>query len=204
MQKWRKVFLVFLFIAAIIGGVVGFAMAKYKMFKIKVLGSFDVFGLFMLGLLVIVFIIMIVDIYNIYKSKKQFGYAEFKLIPSARKRIRNVLIFLIVDTIFIFGTFLIVPDIDMTTFPLCFMMLILTLIHGIHYRAGNGLGENGVLSFGVFHSWLDVKSYKIKNETSLEMNVLIKSCGFKYYNKIKFDLDKKDKYNIEMFLSERL
>lgn len=204
MQKWRKVFLVLFFMAVIIGGFVGFAMAKYKVAEIKVFGNMNVLELFMLALLAIVVIIMIVDIHNTYKSKKQFGYAKFKLIPSARKRLRNVLIFLIIDTIFIFGVFLIVPDMDIDPFPLCFMMLILTLIQGFHYRAGNGIGENGVLSFGVYHSWQDVKSYEIQNETSLEMNVLIKSCGFKYNNKIKFDLDKKDKNDIEIFLSEKL
>lgn len=204
MQKSRKVFFVFFFITVIIGGFVGFAMAKYKVDKIKVLGSLDVFGLFMLALLIIVFIIMIVDIYNTYKSKKQFGYAKFELIPSAKKRTRNALIFLAIDTIFIFGIFLIVPDMDMGLLPLCFMMLILTLIQGVHYRAGNGIGENGILNFGVYHSWKDVKSYKIQNETSIEMNVLIKSCGFKCDSKIKFDFDKMDKNDIEMFLLEKV
>ncbi|MFL0250653.1 hypothetical protein ACJDT4_09495 [Clostridium neuense] len=128
MQKWRKVFLVLFFMAVIIGGFVGFAMAKYKVAEIKVFGSTDVLEFFMLALLVIVVIIMIVDIYNTYKSKRQFGYAKFKLIPSARKRLRNVFIFLIVDTIFIFGIFLIVHDMDIL--HLCFMMLILTLIQG--------------------------------------------------------------------------
>lgn len=145
---------------------------------------------------------MIVDIYNIYKSKKQFGCAKFKLMPSTRKGLKNVLIFLAIDTMFIFGIFFIVSDMDL--FPLCIIMLILTLMQGGHYRAGNGIGENGILSFGVYHSWKDVKSYEIQNETLLEMKVLIKSCGFKYDNKIKFDFDKKDKDYIEMFLSEKL
>lgn len=92
MQKWRKVFLVLFFMAVIIGGFVGFAMAKYKVAEIKVFGSMNVLELFMLALLVIVVIIMIVDIHNTYKSKKQFGYAKFKLIPSARKRLRNVFV----------------------------------------------------------------------------------------------------------------
>jgi|GEM_PF-1953787 len=204
MQKWRRGFFILFFIVVIIGGFVGFFMGKYNVTKIKVLGSMDVLEFFMLALLTIVVIIMIIDIHNTYKSKKQFGYAKFKLIPSARKRLRNVLIFLIIDTIFIFGVFLIVPDMDMDPFPLCFMMLILTLIQGVHYRAGNGIGESGILSFGIYHSWQDVKSYKFENETSLEMNVLIKSCGFKYNNKIKFDFDKNDRDNIEMFLSEKV
>lgn len=204
MQKNRKGFYILFFIVVIIGGFVGFFMGKYNVTKIKVLGSMDVLEFFMLILLIIVVIIMIIDIHNTYKSKKQFGYARFKLIPCARKRLRNVLIFLIIDTIFIFGVFLIVPDMDMDPFPLCFMMLILTLIQWGHYRAGNGIGESGILSFGIYHSWQDVKSYEIQNETLLQMNVLIKSCGLKYYNKIKFDFDKKDKNDIEIFLSEKL
>lgn len=36
------------------------------------------------------------------------------------------------------------------------------------------------------------------------MNVPIKSCGFRHDNKIKFDFDKKDKNDIEIFLSEKL
>lgn len=204
MQKSRKVFLVLFFIALIIGGFVGFAIGKYKIAKIKVLGSLDVFGFFMLGLLIIVFIIMLVDIYNINKSKKQFGYAKFKLIPSTRKRVRNGLIFLVIDTIFIFVIFFSVPNMDMDPFPLCLMMLILTFIQGVHYRAGNGIGENGILSFGNYHSWEHIKSYKIENETLLEMNVLVNTCGFKCANKIKFDFDKVDKNAIEMFLSEKV
>ena len=88
--------------------------------------------------------------------------------------------------------------------PLCFMILIITLIQGFHYKAANGIGENGILHWGIYHSWNDVKSYKIENETVLEMNVLCKSCGFKYNNEIKFDFDKKDKDDIERFLAERL
>lgn len=46
--------------------------------------------------------------------------------------------------------------------------------------------------------------YKIQNETLLEMNVLAELCGFKYDNKIKFNIDKNDKNDIEIFLSEKL
>jgi len=202
MQKWRKVLLVSIFIMAIIGGLIGFAMAKSGIGKEKVLANIDMFGIFMLILLIIIVICMIVDIHGIYKSKKQFGTAKFKVIIKTRKRLRNILIFLVLDTIFVFGMFLNSPD--MHTLPSCFMILILTLMQGLHYRVENGIGENGVLHYGQYHDWNDVKSYEIRDETLLEMNVLGKSCGFKYNNKIKFDFDKKDKADMERFLAERL
>lgn len=202
MQKWREILLVITFIMAIIGGLIGFFMAKYGIRKMKVLVNIDMLIIFMLILLMIMVICVIVDIYRIYKSKKQFGTAKFKVMMKTRKRLRNVLIFLVLDTIFIFGIFLDSPD--MHSLSLCFIMLLLTLMQGLHYRVGNGIGENGVLHYGVYHSWNDVKSYEIGDETLLEMNVISKSCGFKYNNKIKFNFNKKDKADMERFLAERL
>ena len=89
MQKWRKVLLVSIFIMAIIGGLIGFSMAKSGIKKVKVLANIDMFGIFMLILLIIIVICMIVDIHGIYKSKKQFGTAKFKVIIKTRKRLRN-------------------------------------------------------------------------------------------------------------------
>jgi len=77
-------------------------------------------------------------------------------------------------------------------------------MHGLHYKANNGISENGILHWGIYHNWNDVKSYKIENETLLVMNILSKSFGFKYNNEIKFNFDREFKDNIESFLAERL
>jgi len=202
MQKWRKVLLVSLFIMAIIDGLIGFAMAKSGIGKVKVFANIDMFSLIMLILLIFIVVCMTLDIHGIFKSKNQFGPAKFKVMIKTRKRLRNVLIFLVLDTICEFGIFLYSTDMHML--PLCFIILLFTLIQIFHYKVDNGIGENGILHWGVYHSWTDVKSYKIDNEPSLEINILSKSFGFKYKNKIKFDFDKKDKDNIERFLAERL
>lgn len=202
MQKWRKVLLVGLLIMSIIGGLIGFAMGKSGIGEVKVWANIDMFSLFMLILLMIMVVCMIVDIYGIHKSKKQFGHAKFNVMIKTRKRSRNILIFLVLDTIFIFGMLL--KSSDMHMLPLGGMVLIITLIQGLHYKASNGINEDGILYWGIYHSWNDIKSYKIENETLLEMNVLSKSCGFEYNNEIKFNFDKKDKADIEEFLVERL
>lgn len=77
-------------------------------------------------------------------------------------------------------------------------------MHGFRYRVDNGIGENGILHWGEYHSWNDVKSYKFENEKIIEMDVVSKLFGFKYNNEIKFEFDKKDRDDIERFLVERL
>lgn len=202
MQEWRKVLLVGLFIMSIIGGLIGFFMAKSGMGKVNIWADVDVFTIFMLILLAIAFISIIIDIYRMHKSKIKFGYVKFKLMIKTRKRARNIFIFLILDTIFIFGLFLNSPTMHM--FPLVVMILIQTFMHGLHYKANNGISENGILHWGIYHNWNDVKSYKIENETLLVMNILSKSFGFKYNNEIKFNFDRELKDDIESFLSERV
>lgn len=203
MQKWRKYLLLYIFIMSIIGGLIGFAMAKSGIGKVKIFPNMDMFTLFMLIILLIMIVCLIVDIIKIRKSKKQFGSEKFKITIHTRKRLRNVLIFLVVDTIFIFGIVLCSDDIHML--PLGFMMLILTSIQGSHYRIPNGISENGILYYGVYFSWNKVKDYEITGETLIEMNIVDKALGLiKYNNKIKFDFDKKDKDNIERFLIDML
>ena len=202
MQKWRKVLIAVLFVMSIIGGVIGFVMAKSGIGKLNIWADVDVFTLFMLILLVIAFIGIIIDVYGMHKSKIKFGYAKFELMIKTRKRLRNIFIFLIIDTIFVLGLFLDSPTMHM--FPMVVIILIQTFMHGIHYKVNNGISENGILHWGIYHNWNDVKSYKIENETLLEMNVLSKVFGFKYNNEIKFNFDRELKDDIESFLSERV
>jgi uncharacterized membrane protein YobD (UPF0266 family) len=202
MQKWRKIVLIFALIMAIIGGIIGFSMEKSGMGKVKVLGNLDVFSIFMFSLLVFMVVCVTFDIYRINKGKKQFGNTKFEVTLKTRKRLRNVLIFFIVDTIFEFILF--VTSIDMHILPACFMILLLTLMWGMHYIIGDGISENGILHWGTYHSWSDIKSYKIENETLLVMNILSKSLGFKYNNEIKFDFNREFKDDIESFLAEKL
>jgi hypothetical protein len=199
MQKWRKYLLIYIFIMSIIGGLIGFAMGKSGLGKVKFFPNIDFFTLFMLIILIIMIVCLIVDIIKIYTSKKQFGSEKFKITIHTRNRLRNVLIFLVVDTIFIFGIVLCSDDIHML--PLGFMILILTSIQGSHYRIPDGISENGILYYGVYFSWNKVKDYEITGETLIEMNIVDKALGLiKYNNKIKFHFDKKDKNNIEKFL----
>lgn len=202
MQKWRKALFVVFFIMIIIGVIIGFAMGKSGVGKVKVLGNLDVFSIFMFSLLAFMIGCVVFDIYTIHKGKKQFGNTKFKVTLKTRKRLRNVLIFFILDTIFEFILFF--TSIDMHILPVCFMILLLTLMWGIHYIAGDGISENGILHWGTYHSWSDIKSYKIETGTLLEMNILSKSFGIKYNNEIKFNFNSELKDDIESFLAERL
>ncbi|WP_297423054.1 DUF5673 domain-containing protein [Clostridium sp.] len=202
MQKWRKALIIFTLVMAIIGGLIGFAMGKTGLGKVKILGNLDVFSIFMFSLLVFMVGCLAFDIYKIHQGKKKFGNIKFEVTLKTRKRLRNVLIFFIVDTIFEFILFF--TSIDMHILPACFMILLLTLMWTIHYITGDGISENGILHWGMYHSWSDIKSYKVENETLLEMNVLSKTFGFKYNNEIKFNFDREFKEHIESFLVEKL
>jgi hypothetical protein len=202
MQKWRKVSFIIIFIAMVIGGFIGFIMSKSGIGKMKVIADMDVFHIFMLFWLIIMVILAVYDIYKIYKSKKKFGITKFKVVPSTRKRSRNVLIFLILDTIFIFAIALISKDYK--SLPLGFMILILTIISGLHGFGNNGIGENGVLHCGVYYSWSDIKYCKVESETLLEIITSRKFFGKKYDNIIRFNFDSKHKDDINSFFIEKV
>jgi len=143
MQKWRKVVLMGTLVMVIIGGLIGFEMGKSGVGKVKVLVNIDVFSIFMFSLLVFMVGCVAFDIHRIHKGKKQFGNTKFEVTLKKRKRLRNVLIFFILDTIFEFILFF--TSIDMHILPACFMILLLTLMWGIHYIIGDGISENGIL-----------------------------------------------------------
>lgn len=202
MQKRSKVVFIIIFIASIIGGIIGFAMGKSGVGKIKVATDIEVFDIFMLSLLTICVIASIYDVYKIYKSKKQFGITKFIVMSSKRKRSRNLLIFLILDTLLIFIISLISRDYK--TLPLGFICLIMTVISGLHGLVKNGIGENGVMYCGVYYNWKDIKYGKVENETLIEMIVANKLFGKKYDNIIKFNFDPKEKDNINSFFLEKI
>lgn len=194
MTRLRKVLFVTILISMLIGGLIGLGVGK-----IRVIGDIDVFGIFMLSSLIIVFISAIYDIYKIFKSQKQFGITKFKVIPSTRNKSRNILFFLVLETIFIFAISLISEEYK--TLPLAFSILILTIISGLHGFGNNGINEEGVLYCGVYYSWSNIKHYKVESETLLEIIISYKLFGKKIDNIIRFNFDSKHKDDINDFLS---
>lgn len=202
MQKWEKFLLISLFILAILGGLIGFAITESGIGEMKVLTNIDVSSLLALILLTIVITCAIFDTYETFESQKQFGTAKFEVTLNTRNRFRNVLIFLALVTIFEFGAFL--YSIDIEILPSLFITLILNLIFAFHSMINNAIGENGILHWGIYHSWNDIKSHNIENENLLEMNVINNFFCFEYNCVIKFDFDEKDKEDIEKFLVDKL
>ncbi len=202
MQKWEKFLLISLFILAILGGFIGFAITASGLGEVKVLANIDLSNLLALILLGIVVACAIFDTYETFESKKQFGTSQFELILNTRNRFRNALIFLGLTTILEFFVFL--YSIDLQILPLFFISLILTLIFAYHSTINNGISENGILHWGIYHNWDDVQSHNIIGETLLELSVINSFFCFEYNCIIKFDFDEKDKQEIEKFLSEEL
>lgn len=202
MKKRNKVVLIIIFIASVIGGIIGFAMGKSGIGKIKVIADVDVFNIFMLCLLVICVIASVYDVCKIYKSKKQFGITKFIVIPSTRKRSRNFFVFLILDTMLVFAISL--SSGDYKTLTSGFMCLTMTIISGLHGFGKNGIGENGVLYCGVYYTWQKIKYGKVENETLIEIIAANKLFGKKYDNIIRFNFDSKEKASINSFFLEKI
>lgn len=202
MQKWEKFLLISLFLLAIIGGFIGFAINESGIGEMKVLANTNISSLVAFILLVIVIACAIFDIYETFESKTEFGTTKFEVTLNTRNRFRNILIFLSLIAIFEFGAFL--YSLDTQILPSFFITLILTFIFAFHNRVNNGINENGVLHWGIYHSWNDIKSHNIENENLLKLTVLNKFFCLEYNYAIKFNFFEKDKIDIEKFLAEKL
>jgi hypothetical protein len=202
MQKWQKNLLIILIILAILGVLLGFAITNSEIGQVKFLANIDILGFLELALLLISIICGTLDIYEIYYSRSQLGTAKFNLILTTSNRLRNLLIFFVV--IIILELIVFINSFDMHILPLCFITLILILLIIFHNKFDNGINENGILYFGIFHSLDDIESYNIEDELLLEMNIVVDFFWFKYNNLVKFNFDEKDKDGIEVFLEEKL
>ena len=202
MQKWEKCLLIILLILGILGALIGFSINKFEIEQAKVLADIDILGFIELILLIISIICGALDIYEVYSSKNQLGTAKFNLILTKKNRLRNLLIFFIFLLIFEFVVF--INSTDLHILPLFSITLILVLLLVYHNKFDSGINENGILYCGIFHSLDDIVSYKLVDETLLEMNILVDFFWFKYNNLVRFNFDEKDKDNIEVFLAEKL
>lgn len=202
MQKWEKFLLISLFILAILGGFIGFALTKSGLGELKVLANINLSNLLALVLLAIVVACGVFDTYETLESKKKFGTSKFELILNTRNRFRNALIVLALVTLLEFDAFL--YSFDFQLLPLFFISIILTLIFAFHSTINNGINQDGILHWGIYHNWDDVQSHNITNDTLLEINVINNFFGFEYNYVIKFDFNEKDKQEIEKYLTERV
>ncbi|WP_238916738.1 hypothetical protein [Clostridium sp. YIM B02555] len=202
MQKWQKVFLVILFILAFLGAIIGFIMTYSGFGQINVFAEIDILGFFELILLFVAIICGIVDIYEIYDCIKLFGAKKFKLVLTTKNRLNYILVFFAAISLLEFGE--LITSKDMHLLPLLFITLILTTLFIIHVRSENGLSDNGIIYCGIYHNLADIKSYRIINNTILELNILINFFWFEYTNIIKFNLSEGDKNNVENFLTKKM
>jgi hypothetical protein len=155
----------------------------------------------MLVLLLVVIVCLFIDILGIRKNKNKFGTALYQVEMKTKKRFRFVLIFIFIITIFEFVNYFIAADIHLL--PLCFMALAASVMFWIHNIVRNGINENGIMYWGGFHGWQDIKSYKIENDKILELDVIGKVFGIKYNNKVQLCINFNDKEDIEKLLVEK-
>lgn len=202
MQKWEKFLIISLFILGILGWLLGFFIVTSGISEIKILSSMDIFSFIELILLIIVAICAITDTYETYESNKKFCNSNFKVMAHFRNKSRNILIFLILLSIFELVIFII--SVDMYILPLFLITFILTSIFTFHNILDNYIADNGILYWGIYYTWNDVNSYYISNETLLEINVANNFICFEYNNTIKFKLDEKIKNDITKLIAEKL
>ncbi len=202
MQKWRRVLLAGLLIAAVIGGILGFFMAKSGSWKDNVIGSINGFDLFMFSFVVIVLICEIIDIYSVNKGKRQFGSVKFSVAIQSAKRLKKVFIILVVISVAEFIGFAFSPT--LAIFSLCMMASMLTVRYGIHNHSSNAIGENGICQWGVFHQWEKVKSYEIKDGNLLNVKIVQRVLWLKYDNEIKLLINTNEKEEIDEYLTDRI
>lgn len=201
MQKWEKFLLISLIILGILGGGIGFIITESGFGDMKVLDNIDIFGLLELILSIIVIGCASFDVYETYESKKEFGDTKFKVAINTKNRLKNISIFLILINAFELGVF--INSLDIYILPLFFITITLTFLFAFHNRIDNGISDNGILHWGIYHNWEDIKSHNIENETLLKIDVINNFFGFEYINIIKFDFDSSEKTNIEKFLTEK-
>lgn len=202
MQKWEKFLLICLFILAIIGCFIGFILAESGLGEVKILADIDLSNLLAFIILAVVVACAIFDTYETLQSKTQLGSNKFEVTINGENKFRNALIFFALVTIFEFGVLL--YSIDIQILPLFFISLILTYLFVMHNKINNGIGENGILYWGIYHNWSDIKSHNIENEGLLEINIVNSFFGFEYNYMIQFNLEENDKQEIENFLIEKL
>ncbi|OOM79881.1 hypothetical protein [Clostridium sp. BL-8] len=202
MQKWEKFLIVNLFILGLLGWLIGFLLAKSGMEEIKILGNIDIFSLIELILLIIVTVCSIFDFHETYNSNIKFCNPEFKVIPYYKNRFKNIFIFLVLLSSSEFVVFII--SVDMYILTLFLITLIFTSIFAFHNSLNDYIADNGILYWGIYYTWNDVKSYYISNETLLVINVINNFICFEYNNEIKFTIDNNSKNSITKLITEKL
>lgn len=202
MQTWKKFLLISLLIIAVVGALIGFIITKSGLGDVKILTNINIFTLIVLLLLLIAVTCGIFDAYETYESKQQLGDSKFGVKMQKINIFIASIVFLALVTLFEFGVF--IESADINILLICFITLTLTLIFIIHSYIDNGFNENGLLHWGIFHSWADMQSYDISNDNLLKIIVINNFFTFEYSYIIKFNFYEKDKDEIEEFLSQVL
>ncbi|WP_297429270.1 DUF986 family protein [Clostridium sp.] len=202
MQKWEKYLLIILFILGILGSLIGFILTKSGIGNLEIFKNIDIFSFLELFLLALANACAIFDIYETYNGRNELGSVMFSITLNNKDKLIYVLIVLIFINIFEFGVFLYSPDAYIP--PLLCMTMLLTFIIAFHNKAGNVIGENGVLHWGIYYSWEDIESLNIENDTLLKVNLINVFFGFEYTHIVKFDFTKSDKEDLKNFLDSKL
>lgn len=202
MQKWEKFLLLSLCILWVIGSLIGFAITSSGIGYKTILANIDIFSLLELVLLITVIACAAFDFYETFDSLKQFQSPKFKIIINTQKRQRNISIFLGFLCLFEFGVFFYFFDIY--TLLLLLITIILTSILLYHNTLDNFIDDNGILYWGIYYTWNDIKSYNIKNEMLLEINILNILFGLEYHNIIQLSFKETEKDNLEKLIAKKL
>lgn len=193
MSKWKKNLLIlgsFIFLAGVIPGIV--------ISKLATKGQSNIFKIVALIFSSIAMVCIMWDIISTVMMRKNLGESKFKLVAKTQKGLKAMLIFFIV--LFFIELFISVFSEDISSLPLCILMLMLVANQAFHFLSENCIGENGIINWGVYHSWENIRNYKIGDNCLVEFDITKKGLGIELENTASFYCDEEQQKDIEEFL----
>lgn len=181
MQKWRAVLFVFLGIFTILGFGIGILFVRTGIGSIKIsrINLFDVFELVCLGAMSIC---VAFDLTKINRDRKKFGRLKNDInnLYAGRTRIGTIALLCLV--IFEVVNFAFKPTLML--FLMIFVVAELALMFIYHDIQRSGVNENGILFWGVYYPWKQIKGYTEKAPDQINIVLRQKITGTKFENKI--------------------
>ncbi|QAA32541.1 DUF986 family protein [Clostridium manihotivorum] len=193
MSKWKKRLLILLsliFLAGIIPGIV--------ISKLETKGQSNIFKILALIFSSIAFVCLMWDIISTIMIRKDIGESKFKLVAKTKKGLKAMLLFFII--LFFIELLIVIFSKDISNLPLCILMLMLVANQAFHFASENCIVENGIINWGVYHRWENIRKYKIGDNCLVEFDITKKGLGVELENRASFYCNEEEKEAVEEFL----
>ena len=197
MSKWKRVLLISMFFIFLTGLLVGITMEQTAAIK----GESNIFEIVKLIFLIIAAICLAWDMINALMMRKSLGERKFKLVATTRKGLKAVLVVFII--LFISNLLILIISKDISSLPVCIFMLMAFANQAFHYVSENSIGENGIINWGIYHNWDNIKKYKIGDNCLVEFDITKKGLGMDLENRASFYCNEEEKEAIGEFLKEK-